>query len=166
MVGIPAATPAGQIKPRYNACDASPPPLIDHEASLAEAGQRGALRTWSVDIPKAVISRTQGGCGVAREVMRDVLRRSAGEASRRDGGGDGLGGPYQDMLKSQQNLAFAGEVCRDQRRNTLTMSATLQSSSQPHYTTSKVRAKGKLEVKQGWRSRLKRALSVPAFRIT
>ena len=93
-MGIPATTPAAQRTPRYRACDAFTPPLIDDETSLTETGQRSALRTWSVDIPKAVVRRTQGGCGAAREVMRDVLRRSAGEASRRNGGGDGVGGPY------------------------------------------------------------------------
>ena len=158
----PAITPAVERKPRYRERVASLPPPLEDEISLTDAGQRGTLRTWLVDIPKAVIRRTQGGCGAAKEVMRDVLSRSAGEVSTRNGGGDGVGGPYRDMPEmegSQQKLAFA--------RNSNTIDTTPRSSSQPHHTVSKVKEKGKLDVKQpkgGWRTRWKRVLSVPAFK--
>ena len=159
----PAITPAVRTKPRYRACDASPPPPLNDETSLTEAGQHGALRTWLVDIPKAVIRRTQGGCGAAKEVMRDVMSRSAREASRRNGGGDGVGGPYRDVSETgggQQRPTFAGEV--HQTRNTLPIGTTPRSSSHPQ-----VKEKGKLDVKrpkEGWRTRWKRVLSVPAFK--
>ena len=159
----PGVTPAVRRKPRYRACDASPPPPLNDETSLTEAGQHGALRTWLVNIPKAVIRRTQGGCGAAKEVMRDVLSRSAGEASRRNGGGDGVGGPYRDVPERQQTFAFA----EGQGRNSLTINPSPRSLSQPHHTAPKGKEKGKLEVKQpkeGWRSRWKGVLSVPAFK--
>ena len=109
-VTLPAVTPAVKRKPRYRERNTSPPPTLNDEFVMVEAGQRGTLRTWLVDIPKVVIRRTQGGCGVAKEVMRDVLSKSPGEVSTRNGGGDGAGGRYRDMPEmegGQQKLTFA-----------------------------------------------------------
>ena len=162
-VAPPAVTPAVQRKPRYRACDASPPPPLNDETSLTESGQHGALRTWLVDLPKAVIRRTQGGCGAAKEVRRDVLSRSAGETSSRNGD---LGGPYRDAPEiggGQLKHAVAGD---NLGLNNFTFGAPPR-SSHPHRTVSEAKEKGKLDVKQakeGWRSRWKRVLSVPAFK--
>jgi hypothetical protein len=75
---------------------ASPPPRND-ETSLVEAGRRGALRTWPVEIPKAFIRRTQGKCGAAKEATNDVLGRSVEGVSSRDGGA------YQDDTASDRS---------------------------------------------------------------
>ena len=155
------ATPAVPRKPRYRACDASPPPPVNDETTLTEAArQSGALRKWLVDVPKAVIRRTQGGCGAAKDVMRDVLRRGAGEASRRNG----ISGPYRDApeMEGRQRELTVAEA--DQGRGSLTTGGT---APRPHRTASKSNEKGKLDVgqvKEGWRAQWKRVLSVPAFK--
>ena len=165
-VAPPTVTPAVQRKPRYRACDASPPPPLNDETSFTEAGRHGMLRAWLVDLPKAVIRRTQGGCGAAKEVMRDVLSRSAGETSRRNGGGDGVGGSYRDtpeMEGGQLKFAAAGEIYQDRGLDSFSIGTV----PRPHHTSSKAKEKEKFDVKQakeGWRSRWKRVLSVPAFK--
>ena len=152
----PAVAPAFQRKPRYRTCDASPPPPLNDETTLAELGRQGGiLRTWFVEVPKVFIRRIQVKCGAAKEVMKDVLSRSAGEASRRNGGGNGNGGPYRDV----------SETGGDGRQRT-TSTAPLPPSNLDH-TVSKAKGKEKLQVeqvKEGWRARWKRVLSVPAFK--
>jgi len=69
---------------------------------------------------EAVIKRTYGR-GAAKEVMRGVLNRSAADASGQSGGGNGVGGPDQDVPETeggQQGLASAGEAYQDQGRYT------------------------------------------------
>ena len=116
-----------------------------------------------MDIPKAVIRRTQGGCGVAKEVRTDVLGGDVGEMSSRNGD---FGGPYRDVPEiggGQLKLAVTGD---DLGLNKLTFGAPPR-SSHPHHTASEAKEKGKVDVKQareGWRSRWKRVLSVPAFK--
>ena len=102
--------------------------------------------------------------------MEDVLSRSADEASRRNGGGNGEGGAYRDAPgteNGQQGLAVAGDVYQDRGRpNSLTISTTLRPPSNSDHTASKSKAKGRLDVKQakgGWRAWWNRVLSVPAF---
>ena len=81
-VASPAATTV-QRRPRYRTCDASPPPPLGDEASPPESGRQGGpLKTWLVDIPKAVIRRTQGGCTAAKEVMNNTLSRSVATIPR------------------------------------------------------------------------------------
>ena len=159
----PAVTPTPQRKPRYRACDASPPPPLTDETSLTEASRRGGiLRTWFVEVPKMFIRRTQGKCGAAKQVVRDVLSRSAGEMSRRNGGGDGEWGAYRDMPKTS-----VGEPHQDRASNGLTITTVPRSPLNPHHTIPRTSEKEKLDVKQvkeGWRVRWKRVLSVPAFR--
>ena len=158
-------------KPRYRTCDASPPPPLIDETTLTEAVRRGGtLRTWFVEVPKVFIRRTQGKCGAAKQVIRDVMSRSAVEMSRRNGGGDGEGGPYRDISETgdgRQRSLSAGELSQDRASNGLTINTVPRSQSNSHQTASKAKEKGKLDVKQtkeGWRARWKRVLSVPAFR--
>jgi len=160
-VASSTVTPTFQRRPRYRTCDASPPPPLHDETSLTEAGREGgALRTWLVQIPKAFVRRTQGKCGAAKGVMEDVLSRSADEASRRNGGGDGEGRAYRDvpeMGSGQQGLTVAGEVHQDRGGP----------PSNPGHTVSKAKEKERPDVKQakeGWRARRDRVLSVPAFK--
>ncbi|KAF9645755.1 hypothetical protein BDM02DRAFT_417328 [Thelephora ganbajun] len=167
----PSVAPAFQRKPRYRACDVSPLPPLQEETGLMEAGRQGdALRSWFVEVPKLVIRRTQGKCAAAKQVMKDVLSRSANEASRRNGGGGGSGGTYLDTPKAedgQQRFTVAGGVYPDRGLDDLTVSTTPRPLPNSHHTVSKAKEKGKFDVKQtkeSWRVRWKRVLSVPAFR--
>jgi hypothetical protein len=139
-------TPAVHGRPRYRTREASPPPL-DGETSLTEADRRGgALRTWLVEVPKAFIRRTQGRCGASKEVMNDVLSRSAEEASKRNGDA------YRDDIPTTE----VGQL-RSTRSNSIAI----------NNTTSKEKGKERLDVKrekEGWRTRWNRVLSVPAFK--
>ena len=171
-VASPAVAPAFQRRPRYRTCDASPPPPLHDETGLTEAGREGgAWRTWLVEIPKTFVRRTQGKCGAAKQVMKDSLSRSADEASRRIGGGNGDGGAYRDMPEmegGQQDPAVAGEVYQDRGgSNSLTISTIPRRPLHSDRTVSEAKEKGKLDVKQpkgGWRAQWNRVLSVPAFK--
>jgi len=168
----PAAAPTLQRKPRYRACDASPPPPLTDETSLTEASRQGGiLRTWFVEVPKVFIRRTQGKCGAAKQVVRDVLSRSAGETSRRNGGENGEGGPYRDMPETEDGRQLSPstgeELYQDRASNGLTITTVPRSPLNPHHTIPRASEKEMLDVKQvkeGWRVRWKRVLSVPAFR--
>jgi len=164
----PAAVPPVQRRARYRTCDASPPPPLHDETGLTEADREGGVfRTWFVEVPKVFIRRTQGKCMAAKEVIKDVLSRSANETSRQNGGqgGDGVV-TYRD----------APETGDGERKPTVTEGAGLngpaastasQSLPQSHNTLPIAKEKGKLDIKQaqgGWRVRWKRALSVPAFK--
>ena len=81
-----------------------------------------------------------------RKVTNDGLGRRAGEASRWNGGGDGIGGSYRsapEMDGVQLKLAVA------------------------RHTASGAKEQGKVNVKQdedGWITRWKSVLSIPAFK--
>lgn len=160
-----AGAPVLQRRPRYRACDASPPPPLHDETSLTEAGrQDGVLRTWLVEVPRLFIRRTQGKCGAAKQVIRDILSRSAREASGRNAGGDGGGGVYRDTLETgDRNLPVARESPQDRRSNGLqaTTAAPLPFSN-PRHTALSQKLEGE-PVKENWRVRWRRILSVPAF---
>ena len=160
----PVVTPAIQRRPRYRTCDASPPPPLHDETSLTEAGrQQGILRTWLVEHPKFFIRRMQGKCGAAKEVIKDVLNRSAAEASKRNGAEDG--GEYHDAPEkknAEQCLSIAGEMRQDRGINDPIIATVPRPLSHLYCMTSNVKEKAK--VKENWRFRWKRALSVPAFR--
>jgi hypothetical protein len=142
----PLVAPALQRRPRYRTRDASPLPPPHDETGLIEAGrQESLLKTWLVELPKLFIRRMQGKCGAARQVIKDVLSRSAREGSRRNGDQDGS--EYHDALET-------GDGTPGLPIN----SPTITSIPQP----SGVREKEKVE--ENWRIRWKRALTVPAFR--
>ena len=93
------------------------------------------MRAWFVELPKLFIRKTQGKCGSATQVMKDVLSRSVRGASRRNGG------EYRDdpeIGDGKQGLSIAEVVIQDPGLNG--------------------------RVKENWRIRWKRALTVPAFR--
>ena len=150
-----AVAPPLQRRPRYRTCDASPPPPPQDETSLTEAGrQGGVMRTWFVELPKLLIRRMQGKCGAAKQAIKDILSRSASEALRRNGGGE-----YRDAPETQDRkecLPIQGGLSGP------TITVMPQPLSQSHSTVPEAREKGK--VKENWRVRWKRALSVPAFR--
>ena len=160
-VAPPAVTPTPPTrKPRFRTCDASPPPPLNDETSLTEASrQGGALRMWLVEVPKMFIRRTQGKCRAAKQVIKDILSRSASDASRQNGGGDGDGGAYRDVPE-------AG----DGRQRPPVAEKTRQDRGPPlnsHHTVSKAKEKGKLDakrVKRDWTAQWKRVSGVPAFR--
>ena len=158
-----AVAPALQRRPRYRTRDASPLPPLHHETTLTEAGrQEGLLRTWLVELPRLFIRRTQGKCGAAKQVLKDILSRSAIEASMRNGVQDG--GGYRDVPEAEdgkQCLPVAAEVYQHRAFNNPTITAAPQPSSHSHCIVPKVKENG--EVKENWRVRWKRALSVPAF---
>ena len=135
----PTVTPAAQRKPRYRACDASTPPPLNDETSLTKSGQHGALRTWLVDIPKAVIRVTQGGCGAAEEVRRDVLSRNAGETSSQN---CDFGGPYRDAPEIWGRQLKHAVARDDLGLNNFTFGAPPR-SSHPHHTGLRSKRDGK-----------------------
>ena len=49
------------------------------------------------------IRRIQVKCGAVKEVMKDVLSRSAVEESRRNGGGNGNGAPHRDVSETGED---------------------------------------------------------------
>ena len=145
----PIVAPALQRRSRYRTCDASPPPppLPHHETTLTGVGGReGMFRTWLVDLPRLCIRRTQGKCGAAKQVIRDVLTRSAAEASRRNGGENE--GEYRDAPETEDI------------RLSLSTAAVPRPLSYSHPTPPQVKEKGRVN----WRTRWKRALTVPAFK--
>lgn len=158
----PAVAPALQRRPRYRTCDASPPPPPHGEANLTETGtQQGVFRTWLVDLPMLFIRRTQGKCGAAKQVIKDILSKSAGQISRRNGGQDGS--EYHDAPETQdgeQCLPVATDMYQDPGFDIPNL--VPQPFPHSHSTVSRLNEKGK--VKENWRVRWKRALSVPAFR--
>ena len=164
----PAVTPFLQRKPRYRTCDASPPPpLVDETSLTGVSRQGGTLRTWFVEIPKAFIRRTQGKCGAAKGVIRDVLSRSAREAAKQNGDGDGEGNAYRDVPEMRQRFPSAGEAYQDRASNGLTINTVPRSLSNSHHTVSRAKEKGgpdAEQVKEGWRARWKRVSGVPAFK--
>ena len=151
LQGVTSSTagPIPQRKPRYRSCDASPAPPLNDETSLTEASRQGGqLRMWLVDVPRAFIRRTQGKCGAAKQVIKDVLTRSAREASRRNGGDWGAYRDTPEMANGAQTLSVVGEAHRGS-------------------TLSTAKEKGKLDAKQvkrDWRVRWKQVMSVPAFK--
>ena len=165
----PATLPTFQRRPKYRARDASPPlPPLPHEASLTEAGLReGLLRRWLVETPKSFIRRAQGRCAAAKQVMVDVLGRSANEVLGENGGIEG--GAYRDApgeLDEKRNPPAAGRVPQDREFIGPEMSTTLQPLPSPHHVVL-AKEKGKVDGRQirgSWRARWKQALSVPAFK--
>ena len=156
---LPAVAPVLQRRPRYRTCEASPAPPAPHdETNLIEAGrQQGILKTWLIDLPKSFIRKTQGKCGAAKQVIKDILGRSTGE-----GGQDG--GQYRDAPASEtEDVPIAGEMSHGRGLN----SPTTNSVPQRPFSLSHCRApntKEKRKVEENWRVRWKRALTVPAFR--
>jgi len=105
-----------------------------------------------------------------KEVMRDVLSKSADEPSRWNGGGDGVGGPYRDTPEMDVGLlkfSVAGEMHQDRGLDNFSVCTAPRLLPNPRRAASKTKEKEKVDVKQakgGWRSRWKRVLSVPAFK--
>ena len=160
----PTVVPALQRRPRYRACDASPPPPLHDETRLTGAGrQEGLLKTWFVEAPKSFVRKTQGKCGAAKQVTEDVMSRTAHDTPRRSGGdgGEYRGAPETD---GKQSLPIAGGMYQVGNPAMLPVPRPFSHS---HPSIPDATEKNTLNVKpakENWRARWKRALSVPAFR--
>ena len=155
----PTVVPTCQRRPRYRACDASPPPPLHVENSLIEAGRReGVLRTWLVDVPLSLVRRTQGRCDAVKQVMKHILSKSAPEVPR---GSDGRQA-YWDAPELKRNPHTAGEIPQDRGPNNL--ATTPQPPSHFHHTALEKGACDPRPSKGDWRVRWRRVLNVPAFK--
>ncbi|KAF9779623.1 hypothetical protein BJ322DRAFT_367307 [Thelephora terrestris] len=158
-----AMVPTPQRRPRYRTCDASPPPPLHDETRLTEERRReGFLRTWSVEFPMLFIRRTQGKCAATKQVIKDVLSRSAREASVRNAAENGSQAAYRDTLLETGDWNFSIAVETRAFNNPARATAPLP-LSHPLHTVSNGKHDGK-PVKENWRIRWQRVLSVPAFK--
>ena len=152
----PVVAPALQRRPRYRTCNASPLPPPHDETGLVESDrQGGVLRVWLVELPRVFIRRTQGKCGSVKQVLKDILSRSAREVSRQNRG------EYRDapdIGDRKQDLSVAEVEIGGFNSAAIVPRPLLH----PHCTVSEANEKGK--VKENWKIRWKRALTVPAFR--
>jgi hypothetical protein len=108
------------------------------------------------------IRRTQGKCAATKQVIKDVLSRSAREASGRNAAENGSQAAYRDTLLETGDWNFSIAVETRGINNTARAAAPLPLPHSLH-TVSNGKHDGK-PVKENWRIRWRRVLSVPAFR--